>query len=85
METLQNISLKAVIVAIRRNRAQAHLSQRELANKLCISKKAYNRIENGYTTLSLERFVHIAQILGVTPVDLLQHSSENQRTLAKAS
>jgi transcriptional regulator with XRE-family HTH domain len=40
------------------------ITQEDMANRLGINKIAYNRIENGKTKLSLDRVVHIIDIIG---------------------
>ncbi len=48
---------------IRLLRLQKGLSQENIAHELNITQKAYSKIENGQTSLSLDKIVKIAKIL----------------------
>lgn len=56
---------------IRRIREIKNYSQEFIAQKLEISPKAYSKIENEETKLSVDRLFQIADILEIKPEDLL--------------
>ncbi len=56
---------------IRRIREIRNYSQDYIAQKLDISPKAYSKIENEETRLSVDRLYQLAEILEVKPEDLL--------------
>jgi transcriptional regulator with XRE-family HTH domain len=61
---------------IRRLRQLQNLSQKDMANRLCISPRAYGKIEAGEISLTVERFGQIAEALGCPPDAILIHSPE---------
>ncbi len=48
-----------------------------MAQQLGLSTKAYSKIENGQTALALVRLQHIAQVLGMELLDILEFNEEN--------
>lgn len=56
---------------IKRLREQCGLTQQEIADKLSIHLKTYQKIENGITRLDIERIQQIAEILETSVEDLL--------------
>lgn len=56
---------------IRRIREIKNYSQEFVAQKLDISPKAYSKLENEETKLSVDRLYQIAEILEVKPEDLM--------------
>lgn len=85
MEVNDIIKLSSVMDAIRKNRADLGYTNKHMALKLNISLNRYRQIEKGSTTLSLERFIHIAEILQVHPLTLLVPREINEALLPKAS
>ncbi|MCE7065686.1 helix-turn-helix domain-containing protein [Dyadobacter sp. CY326] len=69
--------IRSVAHNIRKIREFRNYTQEYLAMKLGISQNAYSKIELGYTRLTLERLIQIAQILGVDIVDLINENSED--------
>ena len=69
--------IRSVAHNIRKIREFRNYTQEYLAMKLGISQNAYSKIELGYTRLTLERLIQIAQILGVDVVDLINENSED--------
>lgn len=61
---------------IRRLRELKHFSQDYLAHKLNISIRAYSKIENGESKLSIGRFLEIAKVLEVAP-EIILYFDEN--------
>ena len=52
-------------------RLAAGYTQEGLARELDVSLSVISRLETGRTMVSIERMLEIAQILGVTPGDIL--------------
>jgi len=62
---------------IRKIRTLRNYTQQFMAQELGISQKSYSNIENNIHTLSMERFLKIASILGVSPAELLHFSGRD--------
>ena len=75
MKDTLNFRIRKVAANIRRIREHRNYTQEYLAAKLKISQNAYSKIELGYTKITIDRLFHIAVILEVDPVDML--NSEN--------
>jgi transcriptional regulator with XRE-family HTH domain len=56
---------------IKRRRIQLGMTQKEFADKIHLSEKAWQNIENGLTKLDIERLNEIAQILDISLTDLI--------------
>lgn len=56
---------------IRNARIEAEITQREAAEQLGITQLHYGRLERGERRASIEQVDKIAQMLGVSPYDLL--------------
>lgn len=56
---------------IKKIREQSGLTQQDVADKLCIHLKTWQKIENGITRLDLDRLHQIAEILETTVEDLI--------------
>jgi transcriptional regulator with XRE-family HTH domain len=56
---------------IKRLREQSDLTQQEMADKLNMHLKTWQKVENGITKLDIERLKQIAEILGTTVEDLI--------------
>lgn len=48
-------------------------SQQHMANELGIAQNSYSKIETGQTKLTADTLKKIADLLGVSPVDILSH------------
>ena len=68
--------MKAVAANIRKVREYRNYTQDYLAAKLEISQNAYSKIELGYSKITLDRLFHIALILEVEVMELLQFDAE---------
>ena len=68
--------MKAVAGNIRKVREYRNYTQDYLAAKLEISQNAYSKIELGYSKITLDRLFHIAIILEVEVMELLQFDAE---------
>ncbi|HTD99333.1 MAG TPA: helix-turn-helix transcriptional regulator [Mucilaginibacter sp.] len=66
-----SLKIKSVAANIRKIREHKNYTQEYLAAKLNISQNAYSKLELGYTKITLERLFHIAIILEVDPIDLI--------------
>jgi transcriptional regulator with XRE-family HTH domain len=62
---------KTVLENIHYIRRSREYSQDFMAYKLSISQNAYSKLESGKTPLTMDRFFKIAELLHVTPVQLL--------------
>lgn len=69
--------MRAVASNIRKIREFRDYTQEYLAMKLGISQNAYSKIELAYTRITVERLMHIAQILEVDSLDLLTSNSDD--------
>lgn len=56
---------------IREVREAANLSQEQLGELAGLHRKTISRIETGYTTLTVDQLLDVADALGVSPRDLL--------------
>jgi len=75
MKSTTDNKTKAVAANIRKIREERNYTQDYLAAKLEISQNAYSKIELGYSNITLSRLVHIAQILEVELLDLINVES----------
>ncbi|KQT24411.1 hypothetical protein ASG22_10400 [Chryseobacterium sp. Leaf405] len=57
---------------IRRLRREKDFSQDYMAEMLEISQPQYSRIENGESSIDLEKTSKIAEVLGANPLDILE-------------
>lgn len=69
-ELLEN-KVKIVAKNIREIRESKKYTQEYLAAKLRISQNAYSKIELGYSRLTVNRLIQIAEILDVEIINLL--------------
>lgn len=73
--------MKDLSYKIRRLRELQNLTQQHIADQLGISQRAYSKIENGQTTLSVERLYAIVTILQC-PVEAVLSLSPEEVYLA---
>ena len=71
MKDALNNRTKHVAENIRKVREYRNYTQEYLAAKLCISQNAYSKIELGYTKITVDRLLHIAEILEADPYQLI--------------
>ncbi len=76
MKEKLKLEMKAVAGNIRKVREYRNYTQDYLAAKLEISQNAYSKIELGYSKITLDRLFHIALILEVEVMELLQFDAE---------
>jgi transcriptional regulator with XRE-family HTH domain len=76
MKEKLKLEMKAVAGNIRKVREFRNYTQDYLAAKLEISQNAYSKIELGYSKITLDRLFHIAIILDVEVMELLQFDPE---------
>ena len=76
MKEKLKLEMKAVAANIRKVREYRNYTQDYLAAKLEISQNAYSKIELGYSKITLDRLFHIALILEVEVMELLQFDAE---------
>ncbi|WP_428330265.1 helix-turn-helix domain-containing protein [Mucilaginibacter sp.] len=75
MRSLSDAKTRAVVSNIRKIREYRNYTQDYLAAKLEISQNAYSKIELGYSSITLNRLVEIAEILEIDLVDLISSDS----------
>ena len=66
-------------IAMKEARANAGLSQQELADKLGVSRQTINAIEKGDYNPTIKLCVGICRVLGVTLNDLFWNESEKEK------
>ncbi|WP_211352080.1 helix-turn-helix domain-containing protein [Dinghuibacter silviterrae] len=66
------VCTKSVLESIHSLRRNREYSQDFMAYKLGISQNAFSKLESGKTPLTMERFFKIAELLQVSPVELLE-------------
>ena len=76
MRSVNDSKIKRIISNIRNIRETKGYSQFYLATKLGISQNAYSKIELGYSSVTLDRFLKIAEILETDIIDLLNLESK---------
>ena len=79
MKEKLKLEMKAVAGNIRKVREYRNYTQDYLAAKLEISQNAYSKIELGYSKITLDRLFHIAIILEVAVMELLEFDAEKFR------
>jgi len=63
--------MNAVASKIKKLRSSIGLTQEQMADRVHLSLKAWQKIENGITRLDLDRLNQIAEILEISLVDLI--------------
>ena len=60
-----------------------NLSQADMAEKLWMSQRAYHRLENGETTMTLDRIYQLAKVFNITVDQLIGYelNMQNSRVL----
>ncbi|MFB9842026.1 helix-turn-helix domain-containing protein [Mucilaginibacter ginsenosidivorans] len=74
MKDKLNLKIRQVAANIRKIREHRNYTQEYLAAKLRISQNAYSKIELGYTKITVERLLQIAEILETDPVEILTNA-----------
>lgn len=85
MKSTSDAKTKTVAANIRKIREFRNYTQDYLAAKLDISQNAYSKIELGYSNITLNRLIHIAQILEIDITDLINFNQEEIVQLKKTS
>ncbi|MBS1529362.1 MAG: helix-turn-helix transcriptional regulator [Bacteroidetes bacterium] len=86
MKDALDLKIKKVAHNIRKIREYRNYTQEYLAAKLRISQNAYSKIELGHTRITIDRLFHIANILEVDPIDILDtNGSDFLSTLSSNS
>ena len=83
MKTLSDLKTRAIVANIRKIREYRNYTQDYLAVKLHISQNAYSKIELGYSSITLTRLIHIAEILDVDIIDII--NTDDDELLQKLS
>ena len=63
--------MKPYLTKIRTKRKRMKLTQRDMAERLCMNLLAYQRLEWGVTALTVDRLIKIADVLKVEVKDLI--------------
>jgi transcriptional regulator with XRE-family HTH domain len=66
-----DLKAKAIVANIRKIRSEKNYTQDYLAAKLGISQNAYSKVELGYSNITLNRLIEIADILEVDFVEFI--------------
>ena len=77
MRSISDLKTKQIVSNIRKIREFRNYTQDYLAAKLQISQNAYSKIELGYSSITLNRLIDIAEILEVELVDLISLDVED--------
>ncbi len=85
MRSISDLKTKAIVSNIRKIREYRNYTQDYLAAKLKISQNAYSKIELGYSNITLNRLVEIAEVLEIELVDLICAEGEDVIRLKLAS
>ncbi len=72
MENDLSVKVEKIVKRIREVRKQKGLSHDNMAHELDMSTSAYNKLERGETTLSLERLFKIIQVLEISLSDVFE-------------
>jgi transcriptional regulator with XRE-family HTH domain len=83
MKSLSDLKTRAIVANIRKIREFRNYTQEYLAAKLHISQNAYSKIELGYSSITLTRLIHIAEILEIDLADLID--TDNDELMQKLS
>ncbi len=65
-----------IIENLKKFREKNELKQECIAKKLEITKSQYSRIENGETTLSLDKAIILADLYNITIDELINHNEK---------
>jgi len=84
MTSVTDSKTRTIISNIRKLRECKNYSQYYLAVKLGISQNAYSKIELGYTNITLNRLIKIAEILEADLIDLINSEIEKPEKLKLA-
>ena len=64
--------MKNLLLRLRKLRINLNYTQEYVAYCLGITQKAYSKIENGESQLTVERFIQLVTIYGISPADFFQ-------------
>jgi transcriptional regulator with XRE-family HTH domain len=64
--------MKDLLLKLRKLRINLNYTQEYVAYCLGITQKAYSKIENGESQLTVERFIQLVTIFGISPQDFFQ-------------
>jgi transcriptional regulator with XRE-family HTH domain len=79
MRSINDLKTKQILFNIRKVREFRNYTQDYLSAKLRISQNAYSKIELGYSSVTLNRLIEIAEILEVELIDLI--CSDDEETI----
>ena len=67
---------KYILDFIKQTRKQKKITRKEMAEYLCTSAENYKKIEYGMVRLTLENFLIICNVLQISPMELINESTE---------
>jgi len=73
---MEKHKIEELITRITQFRNNKGITYKSIANKLLITTSAYWKIENGKTTLTVERLFQISEILEVSLSELLENGND---------
>ena len=76
MRSISDLKTKQIVSNIRKIREFRNYTQDYLAAKLQISQNAYSKIELGYSSITINRLIEIAELLEVELVDMICSEGE---------
>lgn len=68
---------------IKELRKKRHISQEEMAEKMNMSSSGYRKIESGVSRITQERLQQMADILGVSPFELMPNNWGNGHSICQ--
>ena len=77
MRSISDLKTKQIVSNIRKIREFRNYTQDYLAAKLQISQNAYSKIELGYSSVTINRLIEIAEVLEIELVDLICSDGED--------
>lgn len=80
---LINMNIDDIICLIKKKRKSKGLTQKDLANKLCISYQQYNHYETRHSEMSLSTFLKILEILEVDISDFFFSETTSKESVLK--
>lgn len=76
MKPIPTVTVHTVLNNLRLLRLEKDFSCRAIASKLCISEKSYRAIEKGTRPMSLDQFLHLADIMRVSVAEFTTLKTE---------
>lgn len=68
------MSRKAIVTIIKNRRIESRMTQKDLAEKVGMSEKTYQRIESGVADMRMSQYYSLIAALGLTDLDVVLDS-----------